>query len=100
MGTPYFAIPSLAMLIASDNNIVGIVTQPDRPKGRGKQLQSPPVKTLAQQHGLPLIQPASVKEENFIQWLKGQNPDLIVVVAFVIMSALCCQIKTVSTVFV
>ena len=82
MGTPDFAIPSLAMLAASDNNIVGVVTQPDMPKGRGKKLHSPPVKTLAQQHGLSVIQPSSVKEENFIQWLKGQNPNLIVVVAF------------------
>lgn len=82
MGTPEFAIPSLAMLIASDNNIEGIVTQPDRPKGRGKKLQPPPIKTLAQQHGLPVIQPVGVKEDNFIQWLKGQNPDLVVVVAF------------------
>ena len=82
MGTPDFAIPSLARLIASDNNIMGIVTQPDRPRGRGKKLQPPPVKTLALQHGLTVVQPEDVKEENFIQWLKTQNPDLIVVVAF------------------
>ena len=82
MGTPDFAIPSLAMLAASDNNILGVVTQPDRPRGRGKKLHSPPVKTLAQQNGLPVIQSVSVKENNFIHWLKGQNPDFIVVVAF------------------
>lgn len=82
MGTPEFAIPSLAMLAASDNNILGVVTQPDRPRGRGKKLHPPPIKTLAQQHGLSVIQPVGVKEENFIQSLKGQNPDLIVVVAF------------------
>lgn len=82
MGTPEFAIPSLAMLAASDNNILGVVTQPDRPRGRGKKLHPPPIKTLAQQHGLPVIQTVGVKEENFIQSLKGQNPDLIVVVAF------------------
>jgi methionyl-tRNA formyltransferase len=82
MGTPDFAIPSLARLIASDNNIMGVVTQPDRPRGRGKKLQPPPVKTLAQQHGLTVVQPEDVKEENFIQWLKSQNSDLIVVVAF------------------
>ena len=82
MGTPDFAIPSLSMLIASDNNILGVVTQPDRPRGRSKKLQPPPVKTLALQHGLPLLQPEKVKEDNFIQWLKSQNPDLIVVVAF------------------
>lgn len=82
MGTPDFAIPSLSMLIASDNNILGVVTQPDRPRGRSKKLQPPPVKTLALQHGLPLLQPEKVKEDNFIQWLKSQNPDLIVAVAY------------------
>ena len=82
MGTPEFAVPSLAMLSASDNNLVGIVTQPDRPKGRGKHLHAPPVKLLALQHGLPLVQPEKIKEENFIQWVKTINPDLMVVVAF------------------
>ena len=82
MGTPEFAVPSLAMLSASDNNLVGIVTQPDRPKGRGKHLHAPPVKQLALQHGLPLVQPEKIKEENFIQWVKTINPDLMVVVAF------------------
>lgn len=82
MGTPDFAIPSLAMLTASDNTILGVITQPDRPKGRGKKPQPSPVKTLALQHGLPLLQPEKVKEENFIQWLKVKNPDLIAVVAF------------------
>ncbi|NOQ86819.1 MAG: methionyl-tRNA formyltransferase, partial [Deltaproteobacteria bacterium] len=80
MGTPDFAIPSLSRLIASDNNTLGVVTQPDRPRGRSKKLQPPPVKTLALQHGLPVLQPEKVKEDNFIQWLKSQNPDLIVVV--------------------
>jgi len=82
MGTPEFAIPSLSLLLASDNNIAGVVTQPDRPKGRGKKLTSPPVKKVAQQHGLPLVQPDTVKEEPFTHWLKMQHPDLIVVVAF------------------
>ena len=82
VGTPDFAIPSLSRLIASDNNILGVVTQPDRPRGRSKKLQPPPVKILALQHGLPVLQPEKVKEDNFIQWLKSQNPDLIVVVAF------------------
>jgi len=82
MGTPEFAIPSLAVLLASNNTILGVITQPDRPKGRGKKLQPPPIKTLALHHGLPLLQPEKVKEENFIQWLKGKKPDLIVVVAF------------------
>ena len=82
MGTPDFAIPSLTLLLASDNTLAGVVTQPDRPRGRGKQLQPPPVKVLAQQHGLPIIQPEKVKEEDCLQWLKAQRPDFIVVVAF------------------
>jgi methionyl-tRNA formyltransferase len=82
MGTPGFAIPSLTMLIASDNTIAGVVTQPDRPSGRGKKLTPPPVKTLALQHALPVLQPERVKEENVIQWLRSKKPDLIVVVAF------------------
>ena len=82
MGTPDFAIPSLTMLIASDNTMLGVVTQPDRPRGRSMTSQPPPVKRLAVQHGLPVLQPEKVKEDNFIQWLRSQNPDLIVVVAF------------------
>ena len=82
MGTPDFAIPSLTLLLASDNTLVGVVTQPDRPKGRGKQLKPPPVKVLAKQYGLPVIQPEKVKDEDCIQWIKAQHPELIVVVAF------------------
>ena len=82
MGTPDFAIPSLTLLLASDNTLAGVITQPDRPRGRGKQLQPPPVKVLAQQHGLPIIQPGKVKDDDCMQWLKAQHPDLIVVVAF------------------
>jgi methionyl-tRNA formyltransferase len=82
MGTPDFAIPSLTLLLASDNTLAGIITQPDRPKGRGKQLKPPPVKVLAKQHGLPVIQPEKVKDEDCVQWIKAQHPELIVVVAF------------------
>ena len=82
MGTPDFAIPSLTLLLASDNTLAGVVTQPDRPKGRGKQLKPPPVKVLAKQYGLPVIQPEKVKDEDSIQWIKAQHPELIVVVAF------------------
>jgi methionyl-tRNA formyltransferase len=82
MGTPDFAIPSLTLLLASDNTLTGAVTQPDRPKGRGKRLKPSPVKVLAKQHGLQIIQPEKIKEEDCIQWIKNQHPDLIVVVAF------------------
>ena len=82
MGTPDFAIPSLTLLLASDNTLAGVVTQPDRPRGRGKQLKPPPVKVLAKQHDLPIIQPEKIKDEDCIQWIKAQHPELIVVVAF------------------
>lgn len=82
MGTPEFALPSLSLLLASDNTVTGVVTQPDRPKGRGKKRSPSPVKTLARQQGLPLVQPETVKEASFTSWVQTQHPDLIVVVAF------------------
>ena len=82
MGTPEFAIPSLTALIASDSTLAGVVTQPDRPKGRGKKLTPSPVKNLALKHGVSLMQPEKVREQECLQWLKALKPDLIVVVAF------------------
>lgn len=82
MGTPSFAVPTLEALGSSGHELLGVVTQPDRPKGRGKKLSSPPVKEAALEMGLEVFQPARVKEESFIQKLKEIKPDLIVVVAF------------------
>jgi methionyl-tRNA formyltransferase len=81
-GTPSFAIPALRGLLEGPDEVVAVVTQPDRQRGRGRKVVMSPVKELALQHGLPLLQPEKVKEEAFLETLKGFQPDLIVVVAY------------------
>ena len=81
MGTPDFSVPVLKALI-SRHEVIGVVTQPDRRKGRGKQVQFPPVKEEALRHGIPVFQPKKVKEEAFLTSLREMNPDVIVVAAF------------------
>lgn len=82
MGTPDFAVDTLRQTAAAGHEIVGVVTQPDRPKGRGKALQPTPVKEAAVELGLPVYQPKSVKDPDFVNVLKQLKPDIIVVVAF------------------
>lgn len=82
MGTPEFAVPSLEALLKSDYQVVGVVTQPDRPKGRGQALAAPPVKIVAQRAGLPLLQPLKIKTPDFLAALAAWKPDLIAVAAF------------------
>jgi len=82
MGTPAFAVPTLQMLIDRGEEVVAVVTQPDRPKGRGQQLQHPPVKELALAHGIPVIQPLKVRAPEVVEEIRTIAPDLIVVVAF------------------
>ena len=81
MGTPEFAVPSLAAL-ADKTEILCVVTQPDKPKGRGHKLQPPPVKVFALENNLPVIQPPKVKAAEVVEQLAALKPDLIVVVAF------------------
>ncbi len=81
MGSPGFALPTLRSL-ASSYPIIGVVTQPDRPKGRGQSLTSPPVKELALELGLPVIQPRRLREPEAMEQLQAWQPDLIVVAAF------------------
>ncbi len=81
MGSPEFALPSLRAL-AAHYAIVGVVTQPDRPAGRGQRLTPPPVKILAQELGLPVFQPLRLREPQAVEQLKAWAPDLIVVVAY------------------
>ncbi len=81
MGSPEFALPTLQAL-ADHYPVVGVVTQPDRPAGRGRKLAPPPVKTLAQELGLPVIQPRRLKEPEAMAQLTDWQPDLIVVAAF------------------
>lgn len=82
MGTPDFASASLDALLKSDDSVVGVVTQPDRPKGRGQVLTPSPVKLLAQREQIPLLQPLKMKDPEFLQALAGWKPDLIAVAAF------------------
>ncbi|HJV67439.1 MAG TPA: methionyl-tRNA formyltransferase [Geomonas sp.] len=82
MGTPEFACPTLRTLIERGEKVVAVVTQPDRPKGRGQQMLPPPVKVLAEEHGIPVIQPLKVRHPESIEEIRALDPDLIVVVAF------------------
>jgi methionyl-tRNA formyltransferase len=82
MGTPEFACPTLQKLIDRGEQVVAVVTQPDRPKGRGQRLMPPPVKVLAARHAIPVYQPVKVRDPDFIGLLRQLNPDVIVVVAF------------------
>lgn len=81
MGSPDFAIPSLERLVESFN-VVGVVTQPDRPAGRGQELKSPPVKQIAEKYQIECIQPSKLKEPGVFEQLVQWNPDAIIVVAF------------------
>lgn len=81
MGTPEFAVPCLAALY-EHCDVIGVVTQPDKPRGRGQKLVPSPVKAWAEAHGLPVWQPKRIKEEDFTVFLEEQKPDLMVVVAF------------------
>ena len=82
MGTPNFAAASLEALLRSADSVVGIVTQPDRPKGRGQILTPSPVKLLAHRQQIPLLQPIKIKDPEFFHTLAGWKPDLIAVAAF------------------
>ncbi len=82
MGTPAFAVPSLEALLGSADQVVGVVTQPDRPKGRGNVLTPSPVKLVCEREGLPLLQPTKMKDPAFLSALRAWQPDLIAVAAF------------------
>lgn len=82
MGTPAFAVPSLEALLQSENTVVGVVTQPDKPKGRGQMLATSPIKQLAEKAGAPILQPMKMKDPVFLDALRAWQPDLIAVAAF------------------
>ncbi len=82
MGSPDFAVPSLDRLVADGHALALVVTQPDRPAGRGRDLRSPPVKRAAQRHGLPLAQPERVSDPHVVASLQAAQPEVVVVVAF------------------
>ena len=82
MGTPEFAVPSLKKLIEAEYDIVAVVTQPDRPKGRGRRIKPPPIKELALKYGLNVLQPERASDKDFLDRIKRKKPDFIIVVAY------------------
>lgn len=82
MGTPDFAVPTLEAIIDAGHEVIGVVTQPDRPRGRGQKIAPSPVKEVAEKYGLAIYQPEKVKDASFVAKLKELNPEAIVVVAF------------------
>lgn len=82
MGSPDFAVSALASLDRCDVEVVGVITQPDRPAGRGQALRPPPVKVFAEQHGLPVHQPRRIRKGRLSGWLKEREVDLAVVAAY------------------
>lgn len=85
MGTPDFAVPSLKILIDNGYPVLAVVTAPDKPRGRGQELSPTPIKQLAIQHNLSVLQPQSLKDPVLARHLRNLSPDLIVVVAFRIL---------------
>ncbi len=85
MGTPEFAIPSLKILLENRYDVVAVVTAPNKPRGRGQRVGSPPMKEFATGRPLEVLQPVSLKDEVFIRRMKALSPDLIVIVAFRIL---------------
>jgi methionyl-tRNA formyltransferase len=82
MGTPEFAVASLQALIDSRHEVLAVVTQPDRPRGRGRKMTAPPVKNLARQAGLPVLQPAAIRTTEFREELAGYQADVFAVTAY------------------
>ena len=81
MGTPQFAVPTLRTLVQKGYDIVSVVTQPDRPKGRGQKLTPSPVKLVAEEEGLNIVQPQRL-DDGFLEILAACEPELLVVIAF------------------
>ncbi|MCJ7839593.1 methionyl-tRNA formyltransferase [Lederbergia sp. NSJ-179] len=82
MGTPDFSVPILKKLIDDQNDIVGVVTQPDRPVGRKKKLTAPPVKEEAERHGIPVLQPEKIRDSEEVKKIMDLEPDLLVTAAY------------------
>ena len=82
MGTPDFAVRSLEILVENGCHVVGVITAPDKPAGRGREMRKSAVKVFAEKHGLKILQPSNLKDEVFLNELKALQPDLQVVVAF------------------
>jgi methionyl-tRNA formyltransferase len=81
-GTPEFAVPALRTLAGSEHTVVGVICQPDRPRGRGRKLEPPPVKVEAERHSIPVFQPEKVGDADAVAWMGERTPDIGCVVAF------------------
>jgi len=82
MGTPEFAVPSLAALLSAGEEVAAVVTQPDRPAGRGQKLAESPVKRFARQHNIPVLQPEKIRQATALDMIHELAPDLLVVAAY------------------
>ncbi len=98
MGTPEFAVASLKALLEEGLNVVGVITTPDKPAGRGRKPRPSAVKTFAEEKGLPVLQPERLQERTFLNRLKEFAPDLQVVVAFRMLPAIVWQLPELGTI--
>ncbi len=96
-GTPDFAVESLSRLVEGGYNIAAVVTMPDKPAGRGRQLQQSDVKRYAVEHGLPVLQPVSLKDEAFIEQLRSYGAQLFIVIAFRMLPEVVWQMPPLGT---
>ncbi len=97
MGTPDFAVATLKELIKHNYNVVGVITAPDKPAGRGQKLRASAVKTFALEHGLHIMQPTNLKSDNFIEELKDLKANLQIVVAFRMLPKVVWQMPAYGT---
>ncbi len=96
-GTPEFAVASLDKLVSNGYNVVGVVTMPDKPAGRGHKMYQSPVKEYALAHGLQLMQPVRLKDEEFVEELRSLNADLFIVIAFRMLPEVVWQMPPMGT---
>ena len=82
MGTPDFAVPSLDILVKNNYNVVAVITQPDKPSGRGQKCCMSPIKEYALKNQINVIQPKRIRNEEYVQQLKALNPDLFITCAY------------------
>jgi len=97
MGTPDFAVPTLKALLNEKYNVVGVITAPDRPAGRGQKLRESAVKLFAKSKGLPILQPKNLKNEKFLEALQSLKPNLQIVVAFRMLPKVVWQLPKYGT---
>jgi len=97
MGTPEFAVPSLQILVENGFNVVGVITVPDKPKGRGQKLTTSPVKDYAVAQNIPVLQPTNLKSPEFLEELRSYNANLQIVVAFRMLPELVWDMPEIGT---